>query len=40
MHFKALPGESTPNLVNPLDLLHISIGGPKLQAVTKLLDAL
>jgi hypothetical protein len=38
--FKALPGESTPNLVNRLDLLHMSIGGPKLQAVTKLLDAL
>ena len=38
--FKALPGESTPNLVNRLDLLHMSIGGPELQAVTKLLDAL
>jgi hypothetical protein len=38
--FKSLPGESTPNLVNRLDLLHMSIGGPKLQAVTKLLDAL
>jgi hypothetical protein len=37
--FKALPGKSTPNLVKRLDLLHISIGGPKLQAVTKLLDA-
>jgi hypothetical protein len=35
-----LPGESTPNLVNRPDLLHLSIGGPKLQAVTKLLDAL
>jgi hypothetical protein len=38
--FKALPGEFTPNLVNRLDLLHMSIGGPELQAVTKLLDAL
>ena len=38
--FKALSGESTPNLVNRLDLLHVSIGGPELQAVTKLLDAL
>jgi hypothetical protein len=37
---KALPEESTPNLVNRLDLLHMSIGGPELQAVTKLLDAL
>jgi hypothetical protein len=38
--FKALPGESTPNLVNRLDLLHMSIGGPELQAVTQFLDAL
>jgi hypothetical protein len=38
--FKALPGESTSNLVNRLDLLHISIRGPKMQAVTKLSDAL
>jgi hypothetical protein len=38
--FKPLPGESTPNLVNRLDLLHMQIGGPELQAVTKLLDAL
>jgi hypothetical protein len=38
--FKALPGKSTPNLVNRLDLLYMSIGGPELQAVTKLLDAL
>jgi hypothetical protein len=38
--FKALPGESTPNLMNRLDLLHMSIGGLELQAVTKLLDAL
>jgi hypothetical protein len=38
--FKPLSGESTPNLVNRLDLLHMSIGGPELQAVTKLLDAL
>jgi hypothetical protein len=38
--FKALSGESTPNLVNRLDLLHVSIGGPELQAVIKLLDAL
>ena len=38
--FKALSGESTPNLVNRLDLLHLQIGGPQLQAVTKLLDAL
>jgi hypothetical protein len=38
--FKALLGESTPNLVNRLDLLHMSIGGPELQAVTKLLNAL
>jgi hypothetical protein len=38
--FKPLPGESTPNMVNRLDLLHMQIGGPKLQAVTKLLDAL
>jgi hypothetical protein len=38
--FKPLPGESTPNLVNRLDLLHMQIVGPELQAVTKLLDAL
>jgi hypothetical protein len=38
--FKPLLGESTPNLVNRLDLLHMQIGGPELQAVTKLLDAL
>jgi hypothetical protein len=38
--FKPLPGESTPNMVNRLDLLHIQIGGQELQAVTKLLDAL
>jgi hypothetical protein len=38
--FKPLPGESTPNMVNRLDLLHMQIGGPELQAVTKLLDAL
>jgi hypothetical protein len=38
--FKPLPGESTLNLVNRLDLLHMQIGGPELQAVTKLLDAL
>jgi hypothetical protein len=38
--FKPLPGESTPNMVNHLDLLHMQIGGPELQAVTKLLDAL
>jgi hypothetical protein len=31
--FKPLPGESTPNLVNRLDLLHMQIGGPELQAV-------
>jgi hypothetical protein len=37
--FKALPGESTLNMVNRLDLLHMQIGGPELQAVTKLLDA-
>jgi hypothetical protein len=40
MDFKALSGESTPNLVNRLDPLHMQIGGPQLQAVTKLLDAL
>jgi hypothetical protein len=38
--FKALSGESTPNLVNRLDMLHVSIRGPKLQAVTKVLNAL
>jgi hypothetical protein len=38
--FKPLPGESTSNIVNRLDLLHMQIGGPELQAVTKLLDAL
>jgi hypothetical protein len=38
--FKPLLGESTPNMVNRLDLLHMQIGGPELQAVTKLLDAL
>jgi hypothetical protein len=38
--FKPLPGESTPNMVNRLDLLHMQIGGPELQAATKLLDAL
>jgi hypothetical protein len=38
--FKPLPGESTPNLMNRLDLLHMQIEGPELQAVTKLLDAL
>jgi hypothetical protein len=38
--FKPLPGESTPNMVNRLDLLHMQIGGPELQALTKLLDAL
>jgi hypothetical protein len=38
--FKPLPGESTFNLVNRLDLLHMQTGGPELQAVTKLLDAL
>jgi hypothetical protein len=38
--FKPLHGESTPNVVNRLDLLHMQIGGPELQAVTKLLDAL
>jgi hypothetical protein len=38
--FKPLPGESTPNMVNRLDLLHMRIRGPELQAVTKLLDAL
>jgi hypothetical protein len=38
--FKPLPGESTPNMVNRLDLLQTQIGGPELQAVTKLLDAL
>jgi hypothetical protein len=38
--FKPLPGESTPNMVNRLDLLHMQIGGPELQAVTKFLDAL
>jgi hypothetical protein len=27
-------------MVNCLDLLHMQIGGPELQAVTKLLDAL
>jgi hypothetical protein len=27
-------------MVNRLDLLHMQIGGPELQAVTKLLDAL
>jgi hypothetical protein len=26
--FKPLPGESTPNLVNRLDLLRMQIGGP------------
>jgi hypothetical protein len=40
MDFKPLPGESTPNRGNRLDLLHMQIGGPELQAVTKLLDAL
>jgi hypothetical protein len=38
--FKPLPGESTFNLVNRLDLLHMQIRGPELQAVNKLLDAL
>jgi hypothetical protein len=38
--FKPLPGESTPNPVNRLDLLHMQIGGPELQANIKLLDAL
>jgi hypothetical protein len=38
--FKPLPGELAPNLVNRLDLLHMQIGGPELQAVIKLLDAL
>jgi hypothetical protein len=38
--FKPLPGESTQNMANRLDVLHKQIGGPKLQAVTKLLDAL
>jgi hypothetical protein len=38
--FKPLPGEFTPNMVNRLDLLHMQIGGPELQAVTQLLDAL
>jgi hypothetical protein len=38
--FEPLPGESTPNVVNRLDLLHMQIGGPESQAVTKLLDAL
>jgi hypothetical protein len=38
--FKPLPEESTPNMVNRLDLLHMQIGDPELQAVTKLLDAL
>jgi hypothetical protein len=38
--FKPLPGESTPNMMNRFDLLHMQIGGPELQAVTKLLDAL
>jgi hypothetical protein len=37
--FKPLPRESTPNMVNRLDLLHMQIGGPELRAVTKLLDA-
>jgi hypothetical protein len=40
MDFKPLPGESTPNMVNRLDMLHMQIGSPELQAVTKLLDAL
>jgi hypothetical protein len=38
--FKPLLGKSTPNMVNRLDLLHMQIGGPELQPVTKLLDAL
>jgi hypothetical protein len=38
--FKALPRESMPNLMNRLDMLHMSIEGSELQAVTKLLDAL
>jgi hypothetical protein len=38
--FKPLPGKSTSYMVNRLDLLHVQIGGPELQAVTKLLDAL
>jgi hypothetical protein len=38
--FKPLPGESTPNMVNRLDLLHMQIGGPEIEAFTKLLDAL
>jgi hypothetical protein len=40
MDFKPLLGDSTPNMVNRLDLLHMQDGGPELQAVTKLLDAL
>jgi hypothetical protein len=38
--FKAVPGESKPNLVNPLRPAPYVIGGPKQQAVTRLLDAL
>jgi hypothetical protein len=38
--FTPLRGKSTPNMVNRSDLLHMQIGGPVLQAVTKLLDAL
>jgi hypothetical protein len=38
--FRPLPRESTANIVNRLDLLHMQIRGPELQAVTKLLDAL
>jgi hypothetical protein len=38
--FKPLPWKSTPNMVNSLDPLNMQIGGPELQAVTKLLDAL
>jgi hypothetical protein len=38
--FKPLPGESTPNMVNRLDLLYMQIGGPELQADTEILDAL
>jgi hypothetical protein len=38
--FKPLPGESTPNMVNRLDMLHMQIGSPDLQAVIKLLDAI
>jgi hypothetical protein len=38
--FIPFPRESIPHMVNRLDLLHMQIGGPELQAVTKLLDAL